>query len=234
MGNNCIHSAKQNKNERILLCRIVNLLPTNYNISTMPKRIILIRHGETDYNSKNIVQGHLDTFLNKQGLTQAVTVSEKLINYDIDIIFSSDLKRAAHTAQVIAGKLNKKIITTKLLREHAYGKFQGLTGKEINKLLPDFKFEHSHMKYLDNESICGRYGVESNQKLHKRLSQFMKNLKKYKDKTVLLVLHGGTIWAFLRIFSLEKAFEKQEKISNASISILEKAENGYQLAVFNQ
>lgn len=78
----------------------------------MPKKIILVRHGRTDWNSERITQGHLDTFLNKEGLDQAIAVAEKLKDEKIDVIISSDLKRAFQTALVIAQKLKKKVKTS--------------------------------------------------------------------------------------------------------------------------
>ena len=67
----------------------------------MPKRIIIVRHGQTVENKQKILQGHLDTLLDDDGKKQAQAAAELLKNEKIDLFFSSDLKRSYHTAQEV-------------------------------------------------------------------------------------------------------------------------------------
>lgn len=67
-------------------------------------RILIVRHGETDYNVKGIIQGQMDTELNDMGREQAKKVADTLAHEHIDEVYTSPLKRALHTADTIVSK----------------------------------------------------------------------------------------------------------------------------------
>ena len=96
----------------------------------MRKEVILIRHGETDWNAQQRWQGHTDVPLNAQGIQQAESVAEELRKYALDVLFSSDLARAHQTAQIIAKRQELKIFTTNRLREVDVGAAEGLGYEE--------------------------------------------------------------------------------------------------------
>lgn len=204
----------------------------------MPKKIILVRHGRTDFNKERIIQGHLDTLLNKEGLEQAIAVAEKLSKEKIDVILSSDLKRAFQTALVIAQKLKKKVITSKLLRERHFGELQGLKGEEVAK---KYSIEISELYWSTKtlSSIIERAGfytkVESDEEMLKRFARFFVTLKTtYKNKNVLLVIHGGSIRIILKFLNLSKETEKAGHFKNTSVTVLEKTTQGYIIKTINQ
>ena len=85
--------------------------------------IYIVRHGETDANLYNMIQGQTDVPLNESGLKQAELVGRRLRNFPFDVIYSSDLSRAAVTAKNIAGE--REVILTKELREWNLGAWQG-------------------------------------------------------------------------------------------------------------
>ena len=91
----------------------------------MPKRIIIIRHGETDYNKNKIFQGWDDVPLNKQGLMQAKKVANRLKEEAIDAFYSSDLSRALDTAKEIGKRISLQPTKDKRIRERNLGFFQG-------------------------------------------------------------------------------------------------------------
>ena len=74
------------------------------------KKIYLFRHGETDWNVKNVIQCTKDTELNENGIKQAEKNAEKLKDFGIEIVFSSPLKRAYKTSEILAKKINKKYL----------------------------------------------------------------------------------------------------------------------------
>ena len=86
--------------------------------------IYLVRHGETDWNVKNIIQGQIDIPLNKKGENQALEIANELKDIHFDAIFSSDLSRAKRTAEIIATERKLAVVATKTLREMYFGKFQ--------------------------------------------------------------------------------------------------------------
>ena len=79
-------------------------------------KIFFMRHGETDYNKKMIMQGALDTDLNDIGKSQAKIASEEVSKLNVDIIICSPQKRALETAKIIAKKINKEVIVDERLR----------------------------------------------------------------------------------------------------------------------
>ena len=139
-----------------------------------------VRHGETDLNSPiRKMQGISDYDLNINGIKQAEITRDKLAGENFDIIISSPLKRAKHTAEIINELKNIDIIFDNRIIERNYGQ---LEGKEYN-------IEYCNLDY-DFESIGG----ESIQNYKDRLNDFILDIKKkYYDKKVLVVAHNGVI-----------------------------------------
>lgn len=98
--------------------------------------ILLIRHGETDWNAERRLQGHLDIPLNAVGVRQARACGYALRNEPLDAIISSDLQRARQTAQAIAAGRELVVQTLPGLRERCYGAFEGLRRPDISERYP--------------------------------------------------------------------------------------------------
>ena len=97
--------------------------------------IYLVRHGETEANVTNTLQGQSDVPLNAKGVEQAQRAGRRLRSKPFDIIWSSDLSRAAVTAREIAGE--REITYTPLLREWDLGDWVGSTWSEITEKYPE-------------------------------------------------------------------------------------------------
>lgn len=100
-------------------------------------RLVLIRHGETDWNVTGRYQGQADPPLNDRGLEQAHQLSEKLAPLNMDILYTSPLKRAAQTAQIVAADLNIPLHTEPRLMEIHQGDWQTRLRSEIQSLYPE-------------------------------------------------------------------------------------------------
>ena len=96
-----------------------------------------MRHGITDHNSNRRFAGATDVELSDDGYRQVERLRDRLANEKIDAIYSSDLKRAVVTAEVIASGRDVEIITCPELRECDYGDAEGLTMKEIGQQFPE-------------------------------------------------------------------------------------------------
>lgn len=145
-------------------------------------RIFIVRHGQTDWNLNNLLQGKSEIELNITGKKQASNVQEKLSNIKFDACFSSPLKRAIQTAQIIT---NCDINIDDRLIERDLGLLEGKHRKYYDPKL--------YWNYKLNSNLNE---VESIQNILSRAEQFIKALKKeYSDKTVLIVSHGATIRA---------------------------------------
>ena len=142
--------------------------------------ILITRHGQTNWNVQKKVMGRCDEPLNETGLKQAEETREKLLNEKIDLIICSPLKRARQTAEIINTK-NIPIIYDDRLIERDFGEFEGLETK-------DFDF-HGYWNYYKNDIY---EKAENIQVFFKRVYDFLDDIiKKYPDKNILIVAHGG-------------------------------------------
>ena len=156
-------------------------------------KLYIVRHGETDWNKKDLMQGSTDIPLNLNGIVQAMELKKSLPN-NFDICFVSPLKRAKKTADIITKC--PKVIDERLI-ERNMGLLEG-------KKFKNFDFQ----KYWDWELNSNDNKVEKVQDLFMRVSSFINMLKRdYKEKTVLIVSHGATIRA---INFCIKGFKKNE------------------------
>lgn len=97
-----------------------------------------MRHGETDWNRENRIQGELDIPLNERGKKQAKEIALKLAHTVIDYIYSSRLSRAYETAIEIAELHKLKVLVDHRLDELGQGKWEGIKVPEVRRLYPDF------------------------------------------------------------------------------------------------
>jgi broad specificity phosphatase PhoE len=100
-------------------------------------RLVLIRHGETDWNVEGRYQGQADPPLNARGLEQAGSLAEKLLPLKLEILYTSPLQRAAQTAQLIARRLGIPVYIEPRLVEIHQGDWQTRLRAEIQSLYPD-------------------------------------------------------------------------------------------------
>lgn len=139
--------------------------------------IYIVRHGETSWNVIGRCQGRIDTLLNDKGIEQAKKIQEKLSNVKFDKVFSSPLKRALKTAQIIT---SNEIITDERIIERCNGTLEGKLKTEIKEVI-NF-----------NDLNENRMGIENIKDFRKRIYNFFEEIsKKYKGKNILVVTHAG-------------------------------------------
>lgn len=177
-------------------------------------RIILVRHGETDYNVKGLVQGQRQTKLTKNGVRQAKALAVRLKDEKIDSIFTSKLARAIETARIVDEFHGLEINTTEELNERGCGVWEGGKGGLIRKqfgydVLEDVGFKPE--------------GAESWSEVERRVVSFIESLiERHGDKTVLVVGHKGFNRLLINFF-LRKPLENHDKIKQgpACVNIIE-------------
>ena len=143
-------------------------------------KITFVRHGETDLNRPiRKMQGITNYDLNENGIKQAQTTRDKLADGEFDLIITSPLKRAKHTAEIINEKKNIPLICDDRIIERNYGNLEGAL----------FKEEYCNLNY-DFESING----EQTDAYLARLKDFLSDIKqKYNNKKILVIAHNGVI-----------------------------------------
>lgn len=102
-----------------------------------PRQVILVRHGETDWNLAGRFQGHADPGLNAKGKSQAMGASELLASEEVNVIFTSDLARAVETGRQIGAVHGVPLNMEPLLREINFGAWEGLTFRELQAEYPE-------------------------------------------------------------------------------------------------
>lgn len=189
-------------------------------------KIFLLRHGETESNRDNIVSGVLDSKLTYLGKIQAKKLAKLLEKEDIDIIYSSPLKRALETAQEIAKKHKLKVIINNQLREINLGEFEGKSWDYVYKKIP--KWREIRHKYRPKEG-------ETQEELNIRASSFLENIKrKHKTKTIVIVAHGSINKAILGNL-LDVDIKSRSSIiqSNACVNFIEINNKGIRVCKIN-
>ncbi len=180
-------------------------------------RLCLIRHGETDWNTERRFQGHTDIPLNARGELQARQMAQALKNIKItfDVLYTSDLKRAADTANAVAQLFSVEAQVESTLRERHFGALQGLLISEAPLIRPDIWQAHS-TRNLDHELEGG----ESIQQFALRVQNALDMIQeRHSGKTILLVSHGGTLEMMYRIASNQAlSTERAVSVPNASLN----------------
>ncbi len=164
-------------------------------------KIYFVRHGQTNANKNHLLFGHLDYDLNKQGIKDANLAAKKLAQIvnksahsHIDYIVSSPLKRAKHTAKVIAKRLSiKKFVIDKNLIEKSEGLWEGKSFWEVRE-----KDKKNYLNWIKNPFFNKPPKGESVNDLNARVKKFHQIvLKKYLGKNVIVVSHSGPIRLFI-------------------------------------
>lgn len=149
-------------------------------------RLVVWRHGLTEWNAVNRVQGQHDAPLSALGLEQAAAAAARLADLRPDAIVASDLRRAADTAAALAAVTGLPVATDPRLRERFFGEWQGLTLAEVRRRWP---VEVDRWRAGDPSPGCG---IEHLDELAKRAAEALREAAgRSQDGTVVVVTHGG-------------------------------------------
>lgn len=161
----------------------------------MPSRerhLLLVRHGETDWNAAGRWQGHTDVPLNPTGRAQALAVAARLRAEGVCAIATSDLCRARGTAEIVAEALGLEVaLVDGGLRERCYGAWEGLTRGECQARFPEEWARHVA------DPRTAPPGGESTDALLARVVPAIHRAAERLTSPALLVTHGGVMRAFL-------------------------------------
>ncbi len=191
--------------------------------------LLLIRHGQTDWNVEGRWQGHIDIPLNEAGRAQSSLLAQRVAAWPIKAIYSSDLRRAAETAKIIGEQLNLQPSYLEALRERNGGILQGMTAKEIQEKLP------GELALL-RESGMAPSVKENNLDLAQRLLKaFEMIISKHDGEMAAVVSHGGALAAITAYF-LGFPLGKSARLSlraNTGLSMVEFDRNRPMITLLN-
>ncbi len=156
-------------------------------------RLLLIRHGESVANAEGRLQGHLDVLLSDRGRRQAECLAEKLAPLGVEALYTSPLRRAAETAEIIGAKLGLPVEERAALMERNVGVLEGLTRDEIIAKFPHYMAARTALRPIEIE------GFEQDEVFASRVKETLAEIiEAHRGQTMAVVTHGGIIFSFCR------------------------------------
>ena len=192
------------------------------------KELLLIRHGQTDWNTQGRVQGGGD--LNNIGITQSNLLATVLQDSQASTIYTSPSKRTHQTAVIIATALSLEVNTTPLLKDIDYGVWSGALLADLIKDDPDlfeqWEKDPSSVTFPEGESLLD---------LRTRISVFMDEItEKHSSDTVVVVTHESPIISMLAVaLDIPDSSHRNFHADNASLTVLQFKNTHYILSTFN-
>ena len=192
-------------------------------------RLLLVRHGETDWNREGRWQGHSGPGLNAAGREQAAALGRRLARLGPDLLVASDLPRTLETAEVVAAATGLAIHADPGLREVDVGSWAGLTPAEIQARDAD-----SYQRWLDGGT--GWADGETYDEMHARvLGAVTALLDRGLGERIVLVAHGGTVRAVASWAAGHAHHERRHipTVRNCSLTIVDRWRDIMRLISFN-
>ena len=183
----------------------------------MTTSLILIRHGETEWNSEGRLQGHEDVPLNRLGLAQAEALGTRMAGERFHALYSSDLSRALATAQRIAAATGHEVKRDRRLRERHLGALQGVHRDTADREMPEV-----YVLYKASDPDYVIPGGESTRQFSSRVLACIDDLmRRHTGETVVVVAHGGVLdQVYRHVKGLPIAGPRAFTLLNASLNRL--------------
>jgi alpha-ribazole phosphatase len=196
-----------------------------------PSLIYLLRHGEVEGAETRRFIGHLDVPLSRLGARQCQAQAARLHREELAAVFSSDLARARHSAQIIAAPHGLTPITVPALREMAMGRWDGLTAAEIRAREPqafaDWMARVGEFPFPDGESVPDLVA--------RAVPAFETIAAAHAGQTIVIVAHGGTNRALLcHVFGLSLGRLLTLGQDYGALTVLEAGAGGWRLRRLNE
>jgi len=192
--------------------------------------VLLVRHGETEWNVQHRIQGQGDSALTEAGERQAELLGDRLAGTHIDAVYSSDLTRALRTAEAIAERHALRPILDRGLRERGFGRWEGLT---LDQARED-DAEALDMWQNDLENFRPPGAESSNDMRRRACDALQRILADCPGKRIVIVSHSGPVRQMLAA-TLEMPGQESRRlrIANASITTLQAGPERITLVTFN-
>jgi alpha-ribazole phosphatase len=195
-------------------------------------KIFLVRHGITESNKQKRYVGWTDVELSPEGCAQAEALAPGLSSRQITGLYSSDLRRAAKTAEILGTRCGIKPVTTPLLREMNFGEWEGLCYEEILSA-----YEKELRLWYDDPFHRSPPGGEDLRGVCQRTRAFLEELWLREDRNgnFVVVSHGGAICSIIHHYlGLKQERFWELTVDNASVSLLEKDADYVQVSYVNK
>lgn len=151
-----------------------------------PSRLVLLRHGRTEWNDTGRLQGFADVDLDATGVAEAERAAQALAGHRFAAIYSSDLKRASRTADAVARVLDLPVVLDERLREINVGSWAGLTRAEVEQIYPEYA-THYFAGFDFRRSETGETIAEM---VERAVPAIEEVIERHAGQDVLVVAHG--------------------------------------------
>jgi len=193
---------------------------------TIYTELIVIRHGQTIWNTERRMQGHTNTALSDLGRAQARALAERMRTETFNHLYSSDLSRAHDTAIAIASVTGHSIRLDPRLRERGFGIFEGLNRTDMQERHPD-----EYARFSERDPDYAVPGGESPRAFFERsLSCFEELVERHRGERIVVVAHGlllDTLYRAAHGLGLGK--RHQLDLTNASLNIFRHADGRWEI-----
>lgn len=160
----------------------------------MKTELILLRHGETEWNTQGRLQGHLDSQLSARGLRQADALAARLASDSFHALYCSDLGRAQETARRIAARTSHPVLQDMRLRERGLGILEGLTRQEASQRHPEVFAEYA----AGGPDFVIPGGESASQRLRHAIECLEELGARHAGARIVVVTHGGVLGSLFR------------------------------------
>jgi probable phosphoglycerate mutase len=180
-------------------------------------RVLLARHGETEWNAAGRIQGHSDVGLSALGRAQSERLAERFRVAPLSLVVSSDLRRAVETAEPVARVAGVPLALDPDLREQALGEWEGLTVAEVQAARPD-----QAAAFRDRVPGFRPPGGETREELRERVARALDRHRPDEgEEPVLLVAHGWVIESIVHaVLGVPLGAPRRFALPNAGITRL--------------
>ena len=192
-------------------------------------RLIVIRHGETEWNRDKRMQGTTDTQLSDVGRAQARALGRRLEGRGFSALYSSDLSRARETARAIAEQSGREILEERRLQERRFGIFEGLTAAEIIARYPG-----EHARFASRDPDYEVPGGESARAFTLRCLGCLAEIAgRHAGGEVVVVTHGLVLDSLYRAaHRLDHGAPRPVPLINASLNLFGYADGGWRMELW--
>ncbi|BDI31285.1 alpha-ribazole phosphatase [Capsulimonas corticalis] len=196
-------------------------------------RLLIVRHGETEWNTEGRIQGHTNSKLSALGVKQAQALTKRLGPWKLDAVYSSDLTRAMDTIAAAAKGHKLSAQPREALREKGFGEWEGQTVTEVSARYPDLWKRYHGERELDTPIPGGESWTQVKTRVLTVLQEILDTNPP--DATIVIVGHGAALRPIL-LDAMQAPLTCLPRISldNASLSIVEyKPPHGGRLQLLN-
>jgi len=180
-------------------------------------KIFTVRHGQTTWNSEKRIQGQIDIPLDEAGIEQAHKLGKRLAGEQIEAVYTSDLLRAAQTAEIINSYVKTELVKTEALREISFGIFEG-------RIYPEIADEIDRYRNA-NQAVPGGEHIDD---FFRRVQDCISAAIAKHSGNLIFVGHHGTVRAAICFF-MDTPVEDRDlyRVDNTALHCFEKVPEGY-------